>query len=175
MSDIPTDWRATLRAGDIVAFTFPSTEQEPLLEKRRPCLVLQVTDTGPDSEVLLAYGTAARTRANAGLEIRVMQKDDIRACSLDKPTRFVGARTVRVTLDSSRFVQGLFGTPVIGCLPASLEARLARVLEVDEGPRRGQRRRRRATCIDLRDEAAPTGGPATPLSVDCAAGTVARR
>ena len=63
---LPADWRDTLAAGDIVSFTYPSAEDDPALEKRRPCLVLRVDRTA--AEAVVAYGTAARTSANVGRE-----------------------------------------------------------------------------------------------------------
>ena len=140
----PTDWRDTLAAGDIVAFTYPSAENDPALEKRRPCLVLHVDRTA--AEAVVAYGTAARTRANVGRELHVVTPDHLREASLRRPTRFVGARTVRVALTSARFVEGAAGTAVIGHLPASLRARLDRVRHGEDAPARGARFPLRRRC-----------------------------
>ncbi len=126
---VPADWRESLEAGDIVAFSFPSAESDPRLEKARPCLILEVDRDR--AEALVAYGTAAWTRANKGLELHVTKPEDIKVAALRRPTRFVGARTTRVPLTSSRFVECAEGTAILGRLPSSFHARLERIRNCD--------------------------------------------
>ncbi len=105
-----------LQPGDLVAFRFPYAEGGS--PYARPCLVLETTT----AEVLLAYGTSSRGRANQGLEIRVNR--DFAACGLVRPTRFVTARRVRVARTDPRLEADLqTGSPLIGRLPDALQAR----------------------------------------------------
>jgi len=119
-----TSYRAiqSLRPRDLVAFRFPYVEG--CSPYARPCLVLEATT----AEVLLAYGTTSRGRANQGFEIRVNQ--DFAACGLLKPTRFVTARRLRVFHTDSRFeAQSELGVPLLGTLPDSLNARMSGLLD----------------------------------------------
>ena len=119
-----TSYRAiqSLRPRDLVAFRFPYVEG--CSPYARPCLVLEATT----AEVLLAYGTTSRGRANQGFEIRVNQ--DFAACGLLKPTRFVTARRLRVSHTDSRFeAQSELGVPLLGTLPKSLYARMSGLLD----------------------------------------------
>lgn len=107
-----------LRPGDLVAFRFPYAEG--VSPYARPCLVLEATR----EEVLLAYGTTSRGRANQGMEIRLNR--DFAACGLLRPTRFVTARRVRVLRSDPRFEPDPeTGTLPLGRLPGVLMARLA--------------------------------------------------
>ena len=117
----PTAARA-LQPGDLVAFRFPYAEG--VSPYARPCLVLETTT----AEVLLAYGTSSRGRANRGLEIRVNR--DFAACGLVRPTRFVTARRVRVARTDSRFeADPETGSLLIGRLPDILQARRAELCD----------------------------------------------
>lgn len=77
---IETDWRATLAPGDIVNFLYPSTEDDAAIEKHRPCLILEIDPDRGDAVVV--YGTAARSRANIGQELRINRPEDLEAASL---------------------------------------------------------------------------------------------
>jgi hypothetical protein len=87
-------------------------------------LVLEVDSGDGDQKVTLAYGTTARTAANRGYEIWVKRRSSLAIAGLDHQTRFVGARTVFVSLDHADFDQGPRGTPVIGHLDAYLIERM---------------------------------------------------
>jgi hypothetical protein len=119
----------------------------------RPCLVLEATE----DEVLLAYGTTSRSRANVGFELRVTA--EFAECGLDKASRFVLARRVRVPRSDPRIVPNAAGTPVLGHLTEALRRRqddlFARIeaswptaerrIEAERRglhPRKGDRRRR---------------------------------
>ena len=117
-------WQDTLRRGDIVLFRFPEVDSINSLPKIRPCLVLEVDSGDGDQKVTLAYGTTARTAANRGYEIWVKRRSSLAIAGLDHQTRFVGARTVFVSLDHADFDQGPRGTPVIGHLDAYLIKRM---------------------------------------------------
>ena len=109
----------TFRQGDLLCFRFPQREGAAYA---RPCLVLEAED----GEVLIAYGTTSMTGANRGHELVVRQ--DHASCGLDRPTRFVGARRIRVSLDDPRIERCPDGgSTVIGRLPAELMARLEQI------------------------------------------------
>lgn len=112
-------------AGDLVAFRFP--RREGPASYARPCLVLEADE----DEILLVYGTTARTAANRGHELAVGA--DHLTCGLDKPTRFVGARRIRVRHDDPRIEpcpQG--GAPIIGSLTEDHTPRLVGILQAIE-------------------------------------------
>ena len=142
----PISWRDTLAPGDIVAFAFPTTDATH--EKHRPALVLSIDRSGAVAEAVVVYGTAAMTRANTGLELRVTASTDIAAARLRKPTRFVGTRRIKVPLDSPRFIVCAASTAVIGQLPSTFHPRLDRLRDLTAAsapviwsPRRRSRRR----------------------------------
>lgn len=137
-------WQASLTAGDIVSFRFPYVDA-PSAERARPCLVVQVD---PGGEVVLVYGTSRWTAANRGQELHVTGPD-IQLASLDRPTRFIGVRRVRISLDSPRFVNGARGTPVVGRLPDTACAQLDRLTHLQAPTRRrsGRLRRRRTKPV----------------------------
>ncbi|KKK57407.1 hypothetical protein LCGC14_3054790, partial [marine sediment metagenome] len=85
MSHIATD---LVRPGDIVSFRFPYSEG--IAHYARPCLILEATE----DELLLAYGTSSCERANTGFEIRL--NAEFAACGLNRASRFVLARRIRV-------------------------------------------------------------------------------
>jgi hypothetical protein len=111
-----------IRPGDIVSFRFPY--KEGLSPYARPSLVLETTE----DEILLAYGTTSRERANVGFEIRL--NADFAACGLDMASRFVLARRVRVKRDDPRFECDSTGNPAIGQLPDDLVARKQTLLSL---------------------------------------------
>lgn len=111
--------------GDVVAFRFP--RREGPASYARPCLVLEADE----DEILLVYGTTARTAANRGHELAVGA--DHVACGLDRPTRFVGARRIRVRHDDPRIEpcpQG--GAPIIGSLTENHMRELGGILQAIE-------------------------------------------
>lgn len=108
--------------GDIVSFKFPY--REGLSPYARPALVLETTE----DEILLAYGTTSRKRANTGFEIRL--DNNFAACGLDRASRFVLARRVRVKRSDPRFECDSTGNPTIGQLPGDLVARKQSLLSL---------------------------------------------
>ena len=137
--------------GDIVSFRFPYSEG--MAPYARPCLVLDATE----EELLLAYGTSSRERANVGFELRV--NAEFTECGLDRASRFVLARRVRVARSDPRLAPNASGTAVLGRLTEALHLRkvdlFARIkaswpeeaarLEAERRglhPRKGDRRRK---------------------------------
>lgn len=132
-------WHDTLAAGDIVSFRFPYPDA-PHAERARPCLVVDVDPIG--GEAVVVYGTSRWTDANRGQELHVTGPDAALA-SLDRPTRFVGARRVRVALDSPRFiVSSTRGTPVVGRLAGTARGHLDRLKRSPTPARRARGVRR---------------------------------
>ena len=121
------DWKASLTPGHVVRFRFPVVAEaghQPVA-KRRPCLILEVFHLCGQRFVKLAYGTSAETNANKGCEVRVNQPDGCAAAGLDRPTRFVGARSIIVSVEHPGFeAMPETGSPVMGRLDASLTGRL---------------------------------------------------
>lgn len=134
MTAQPMTWRDTLAAGDIVAFKFPCPD-DPAAEKSRPCLVVAVDRIA--GEAVVVYGTSRWTGANRGLELHVTAPAACEEAALDRPTRFVGARRVRVPLESVRFVECRAGTAVLGRLGEAFRPRLDRLRH--GGPRHARR------------------------------------
>lgn len=121
-------WTDTVTHGDIVSFRFPVTEAEGVSPKARPCLILDVEEGDDLRLVTLAYGTSIGTRANRGYEIRVNRAEEAAAAGLDRPTRFVGARRITVSVAHKSFcVHGQLGTPVLGRLSGAAYERMNRV------------------------------------------------
>ena len=104
--------KPTFRAGDIVAFKYPY--RQGISPYARPCLVLEATTR----EILLAYGTTSRSRANAGFEIRVNAA--FSACGLSEASRFVLARRIRIDQQDRRLTLNTEGSPIIGRLTEDL-------------------------------------------------------
>ena len=123
-------WQAALRPGDVVSFRFPFAEAGTgeRTPKARPCLVLELRGLDGRPCALLAYGTSSRSGANTGYEIPLLGRAAHEAAGLHEPTRFVGARTLLVSLANSGFVaSAATGSPVLGRLPARALGRMARV------------------------------------------------
>ena len=108
-------WQTVLKPGHIVTFAFPfrETDERP---KVRPCLVLDVFDRDGKRFAVLAYGTTAPTNANRGYEVHVTDDLALKFTGLRRPTRFVGARRIIISLDHRGFVCNRMGTPIIGHL-----------------------------------------------------------
>ncbi|MFW2545469.1 hypothetical protein ACN2XU_22805 [Primorskyibacter sp. 2E107] len=100
--------KTQISTGDIVSFRFPFHDREG--DYPRPSLVLDATD----DELLLAYGTSSDTDANGGYEIRLRQ--EFAECGLDRESRFVLTRRLRVPRTDARLKGGQSQTPVIGSL-----------------------------------------------------------
>lgn len=147
-----------LAPGDIVAFRFPCSGRGPHEEpKVRPCLVLEIRESGGRRFVEIAYGTSADTEANRGLDIEVADDTAVAAAGLDRPTRFVGARRTMVSTDHSGFdISEGVGSPIIGRLTGKPEERMnavrARVqAERDRvAERRGRATVRRTVIVEHR-------------------------
>lgn len=121
-------WTATLTWGDIVSFRFPVAEEEGVKPKARPCLVLDVEDRDGLRFATLAYGTSVGGTANRGFEIRVSRPEEAAAAGLDRPTRFVGARRITVSVAHPGFcMHRVLGTPVLGRLTGASVDRMNRV------------------------------------------------
>ena len=122
------NWRDTLSHGDVVSYRFLVADPESEAPKARPCLVLDVETLGGRRYALLAYGTIADTPANRGRETRVVDPVEIAAAGLSRPTRFVGARRILVSLDHPAFAaKRSLGTPVMGRLTGSAFVAMNRV------------------------------------------------
>ena len=122
------DWKGLLSRGDVVMFRFPIAEAGDCAKakkpKRRPCLVLEVFEQIGKTFAEVAYGTSVNTNANRGHEVLVKQAGSCSAAGLDKPTRFVGARTVIVSLDHPGFDPKGDEGPIIGHLDGPLTERM---------------------------------------------------
>ena len=106
-----------LQPGDIVSFHFPRREGNAPYP--RPCLVMEATE----DEVVLAYGTTSQEKANRGCEIRL--HTEFADCGLQRATRFVLARRLRVAKNDPRLaLPAQDGNPVIGQLTTGLHGRL---------------------------------------------------
>ncbi len=123
------DWQTTLAIGDVVRYRFPLDDGDTTTEgaKARPCLVLETPRIGQRRYAKLAYGTGSTTRANRGCEVAVNRPDSLSAAGLDRPTRFVGRRSIIVQLDDPRFEPDPSGSPVVGSLDPELQARMHEV------------------------------------------------
>ncbi|MEO9629021.1 MAG: hypothetical protein ABJG14_01115 [Sulfitobacter sp.] len=105
---VPTfDWQNLVERGDVVLFRYPlageggaSAGTRP---KRRPCLVLDVFTKGGTCFIELAYGTSAPTNANRGYEVRVGELASCHVAGLKRPSRFVCARRIIVSVNHSGF------------------------------------------------------------------------
>ncbi|MDG3039875.1 hypothetical protein [Roseicyclus marinus] len=114
-----------LSPGDVVSFRFPFLDMKPHqdgVQRNRPALVVECDDA--TDSLVVAYGTSRKTRANVGYEIFVSKDQEV--CGLTKPTRFVLARRLRVSLHDTRFVS-LNGNLVSGRLPIELMDRLSQL------------------------------------------------
>jgi hypothetical protein len=119
-------WQETVTRGDLVSFVFPCQEDHPTEPPMaRPCLILELEQRSGLRFAQAAYGTTAMSGRNKGYEVRVLNDEDRRLAGLHEPTRFIGARTVWVSLnhEAFRLAPGR-DTPVIGRLPQPLLDRM---------------------------------------------------
>lgn len=125
------DWQEIIERGDVVLFRFPIADEDDSNRdhkpKRRPCLVLDVFSKSQTTFVELAYGTSAATKANRGHEVRVTQRASCHSAGLNKPSRFVCARRVIVSLNHPGFDGGDDRGILIGRLDSSLIKRMSAV------------------------------------------------
>lgn len=120
-------WQDSVERGDVVLFAFPineDAEHTTTMPKRRPCLVLDVFKRNGTTFVELAYGTSAGTKANRGYEVRVGHKASRKAAGLNKPTRFVCARRLIVSVNHPGFGDQTLSAVRIGCLDTALRDRM---------------------------------------------------
>tara|TARA_R100000935_G_scaffold18534_1_gene35889 strand:- start:766 stop:1251 length:486 start_codon:yes stop_codon:yes gene_type:complete len=122
------DWQNLVERGDVVLFQYPladeydaSTNTRP---KRRPCLVLDVFTKGGTCFVELAYGTSAPSNANRGYEVRVGELASCHAAGLKRPSRFVCARRIIVSVNHSGFDDDDDSGTLIGRLDPPLIERM---------------------------------------------------
>ena len=125
---INLNWVDRLQVGTILSFHFPEAENgKP--GKARPCLVVAIEQNSTGMRCTLAYGTSADTLANRGLDLVLDQPDDWCSASLKRPSRFVLARRVTIRPGDPRLSFSRKDTPVIGQIPASHRAKLARLAD----------------------------------------------
>jgi hypothetical protein len=120
-------WQDLIERGDVVLVRFPindDTDAPAEQPKRRPCLVLDVFDLNGTTFVELAYGTSAPTKANRGYEVRVNQTASCHAAGLDRPSRFVCARHIIVSVNHPGFDGGDNRGTLIGHLDPPLIERM---------------------------------------------------
>lgn len=121
-----TAWRDQLRPGDVVLFRFPCAEAKPAEKpKRRTCLVVETTERSNSRLVELAYGTSIEGGLNVGDEVHVTATDEMAAAGVRRPTRFVCARRIMVTVDYSGWdINRAHPSPIVGHLSEATKQRL---------------------------------------------------
>ena len=144
------EWQNLVERGDVVLFRYPladeydaSTDTRP---KRRPCLVLDVFSNGGTCFIELAYGTSAPTNANRGYEVRVGKMASCYAAGLKRPSRFVCARRIIVSVNHSGFDDDDNSGTLIGRLDPPLTERMNAVqarLQADADTRAAAQQERR--------------------------------
>ena len=123
-------WQDHLTTGDIVRFRFPvdDTGNPKSRPKRRPCLVLDIRWFNGRKFVELAYGTGSQSGANRGFEVRVNHPDSRARAGLDRPTHFIGVRSIIVSVSHPGFVPANdTDTPIMGRLDKPLMERLEKM------------------------------------------------
>ncbi|UTH49556.1 hypothetical protein KBW81_07335 [Loktanella salsilacus] len=122
-------WQEHLSPGDIVSFRFPVRMAKPGdTPKPRPCLVLEIEEMAGQRFALIAYGTSSPRRANCGEEVHALNAEDYAAFGLDRPTRFIGARRIMVSMNSAGFILNCdIASPVLGKLSGGPAERLRTV------------------------------------------------
>ena len=116
------NWAAAAAPGSIVMFRFPLAESDALA-KPRPCLIIGRHDGPLGPHLTLAYGTAAGSPANTGLDLPV-RGTALALAGLRRDTRFVLVRRITVATSDPRFDLGPQGSPLLGTLPAEAQTRL---------------------------------------------------
>lgn len=126
MTDQTPDWTAGLVPGTLLSFHFPEAEDgKP--GKARPCLLIAIDQDETGMRLALAYGTSANTPANRGLDLVLDQEADWSGAGLRRPSRFVLARRITIMPGDPRLSFSRKGAPIIGQIPASHMAELARL------------------------------------------------
>ena len=122
------DWQNLIERGDVVLFRYPLADEGGALTgtrpKRRPCLVLDVFTKGGICFIELAYGTSAPTNANRGYEVRVGELASCYTAGLKRPSRFVCARRIIVSVNHSGFDDDDDSGTLIGRLDPPLIERM---------------------------------------------------
>lgn len=119
----PTEWHASLKRGDIVAFRFPHLVPGNEDPKIRPSLVLDVITRAGEPYARLAYGTTKPSKLHRGYVIPVRSERELKIASLRQATAFDGNRRMTASLRHGLFdIRKDIGTPILGRLSgASLE------------------------------------------------------
>lgn len=122
------DWQNLVERGDVVLFRYPLADEDDASTgtrpKRRPCLVLDVFTKGGTCFIELAYGTSAPTNANRGYEVRVGALASCHTAGLKRPSRFVCARRIIVSVNHSGFDDDDDSGTLIGRLDPPLIERM---------------------------------------------------
>jgi len=110
-------WADAVSHGSVLAFRFPvedgaETRQRPWL----PCLVLDIIDEGGQRFAVLAPSAPPWGKRPAyAVDIRTNR--ELARAGLSRPTQFVGAKRLRVSLGNGRFVAPDGGaSPLLGQL-----------------------------------------------------------
>lgn len=152
-----TNWRDIIQRGDVVLFRFPVNKRGRRAQpKRRPCLVLDIRTIDGTKFLDLAYGTSSDTKANKGYEIRIRQIASYLAAGLDRPTRFVCARRITVSVNHPGFNEEGKPRTLIGRLDPPLMERmnaLCALLQVKADDAAKLRKNRRAEQVRGEHEA----------------------
>lgn len=122
-------WHTDLSIGDVVLFYFPHAERDTCeAPKSRTCLVVDLFDEAGTTMVELAYGTSVDTAANRGREIHLVDPEEIAIAGLHRPSRFVCARRVIVSIDHPGWdLDDWHATPVLGRLGPRVCAELDKI------------------------------------------------
>ena len=97
------DWRAGLRAGDIVSFRFPFADESEGQPKARPCLILEVWWLGQQRFARVAFGTTSTSRLDPRQLLDLKDPAQVLKAGLHKPTRFLLDREITVPLCDPSF------------------------------------------------------------------------
>lgn len=142
-------WQDRVRVGDIVAFRFPHEDEGGELPKVRPALILDLEERDGQRFAVLAYGTTSPklTKTRAPYAVDVVAVDELATASLNRLTRFHGARRIAVSLNHPWFaVSAKRGTARLGCLSGQSRERLQQVrnrIHAERDIRADRRRARR--------------------------------
>ncbi|MFY0680321.1 MAG: hypothetical protein JXR13_07080 [Thalassovita sp.] len=116
MMALVPDAQRSITVGDVVTFQFPYRKNGVL--KNRPCIVLH--EDHETEEVVIAYGTSSFVPEESNKhELTARSPEMLSQFNLDKPTRFIFQRRIRVRKDDPRFcIKPSIGTSRIGGFPA---------------------------------------------------------